>query len=82
MPEFKRSIAVVIGINQYVNSVPELKTAVKKCAQGFPRNKLSILWGGRQDPPICNGRDARPTRGSFKESIAFLSINDKNILYI
>jgi uncharacterized caspase-like protein len=28
MPEFKRSVAVVIGINQYVNDIPELKTAV------------------------------------------------------
>ncbi|GAA6618595.1 eIF2A-related protein [Scytonema sp. NUACC26] len=28
MPEFKRSIAVVIGINHYVNGIPELTTAV------------------------------------------------------
>jgi hypothetical protein len=28
MPEFKRSLAVVIGIDRYVNGIPELKTAV------------------------------------------------------
>ena len=28
MPEFKRSLAVVIGINRYINGIPELKTAV------------------------------------------------------
>ncbi|WP_414588229.1 caspase family protein [Scytonema sp. PCC 10023] len=33
MPEFKRSLAVVIGINQYVNGIPELKTAVNDANQ-------------------------------------------------
>jgi WD40 repeat protein len=36
MPELKRSLAVVIGINQYVNGIPALKTAVndaKRIAQ-------------------------------------------------
>ncbi|MBD0347214.1 MAG: caspase family protein [Coleofasciculus sp. Co-bin14] len=33
MPEFKRSVAVVICINQYVNGIPELKTAVNDANQ-------------------------------------------------
>src|SRR5919199_90208 len=33
MPEFKRSLAVVIGINRYVNGIPELKTAVNDANQ-------------------------------------------------
>ena len=33
MPEFKRSLAVVIGINHYVNGIPELKTAVNDAKQ-------------------------------------------------
>ncbi|MBP5976246.1 PD40 domain-containing protein [Brasilonema sp. CT11] len=33
MPEFKRSLAVVIGINHYVNGIPELKTAVNDANQ-------------------------------------------------
>ena len=28
MAEIKRSLAVVIGINQYINGIPQLKTAV------------------------------------------------------
>lgn len=41
MPEFKRNLAVVIGINQYVNGIPELKTAVndaQKLAQLLEEN--------------------------------------------
>ncbi|NEQ23086.1 MAG: hypothetical protein F6K28_28815, partial [Microcoleus sp. SIO2G3] len=37
MPEFKRSLAVVIGINHYVNGIPELKTAVNDV------NKLALI---------------------------------------
>src|SRR5438552_639326 len=33
MPEFKRSLAVVIGIDRYVNGIPELKTAVNDANQ-------------------------------------------------
>ncbi len=40
MPEFKRSLAVVIGINQYVNGIPELKTAVNDA------NQLALILGG------------------------------------
>ncbi|MBW4595274.1 MAG: PD40 domain-containing protein [Brasilonema angustatum HA4187-MV1] len=56
MPEFKRSLAVVIGINHYVNGIPELKTAVNDA------NQLALILEEKYQYQVLRLLDTEATK--------------------
>ena len=64
MPEFKRSLAVVIGINQYVNGIPALKTAVNDA------NKLALILEENYQYKVLQLLDEDATKGKLSSLLA------------
>lgn len=64
MPEFKRSLAVVIGINQYVNGIPELKTAVNDA------NQLALMLEENYQYQVLRLLDKEATKDKLTSLLA------------
>ena len=64
MPEFKRSLAVVIGINHYINGIPELKTAVNDA------NQLALILEENYQYQVLRVLDGEATKDKLSSLFA------------
>ena len=64
MPEFKRNLAVVIGINQYINGIPELKTAVNDA------NQLALILEENYQYQVLRVLDGEATKDKITSLLA------------
>ncbi len=64
MPEFKRNLAVVIGINQYINGIPELKTAVNDA------NQLALILEENYQYKVIRVLDGEATKDKLTSLFA------------
>jgi WD40 repeat protein/uncharacterized caspase-like protein len=64
MPEFKRNLAVVIGINHYVNGIPELKTAVNDA------NQLALILEENYQYQVLRVLDGEATKDKLSSLFA------------
>ncbi|MBD2777123.1 eIF2A-related protein [Iningainema tapete] len=64
MPEFKRSLAMVIGVNSYINGIPELKTAVNDA------NQLAIILEENYQYQVLRLLDGEATKDKLTSLLA------------